>query len=263
MNDVTEDPSVSFAKINYGQEFVSVLNCSLLLKEEVSYPLSDINSLGRKLGKIPKKIGIFGYKSNPEYEKKEAELNSVIEGLKGTAEKVVKEFNEKNKKNIIVDRERVCRDYRCDISMAVRDDTKIEVDFWLPSFPVEISLEETLNLDPSMLLDSLSNLKEIKTTYFGIQPEKGNTSAEVLKISTKSLSQKKFGDVLDSLDRDVYAELKMRGKIPEPSFRSTIIFKPRKIQEIEIEYEDWIPPKKKEKEWLKRTVNILTGFDLS
>ncbi len=216
-----------------------------------------------QLNNTPKRTSwLTGHRIRSEYKAKEAELDSVIEGMKGSALKIVKGFNEKNNKNIRVSMENVRRgNYSCFISMDVNSDESIYGNI-SPSFLTETSFERVLNLKPSDLIDSFSNLRNIERTHF-----KYKSKERDVKLTTN----KSLGQILDELDEGESADLRLeeKTKLKPVIFSSEINFKPR-VQEVEVRYKIDLSETiekdrtltKKRRKWLEETVNILTGSKL-
>jgi len=249
-------------QINYGEEFNAVLDCSYEILEHVSTPLSLIRDSSLKLRKTPKRIGFLGYKSNPSYEALKSEISIDTKKLEGTAERILKEFNQKNKKDIrLTSRESVISDsYSCSIGMDVGK-SSICGSVWTPSFPIGISLRETFKARPSYFLSSLKNLEDIASTSLKIE-EYNYTPEYKSMFLSYMLSDKNLAEIIEGLNEGMIAELKLRERGNEQNFLSTVVFKPKGMTEVKVEYKSDKVPVKKKKEWLEKNVNTLAGYKL-
>jgi hypothetical protein len=262
---MTEKTDKTETKINYGKEFITVLDCSTELLDYVSAPLNNIRSFSQQLRTTPQRIGFLGYRSNPVYENAKTALSTGIANLKGSAKHVLREFHNKNKKYIgLTSQESVERDgYNCSIGMNVGN-ASISGHIWLPPFPMEVSLNGTFNLKPSMLLDSLKSLKDIGVGSFEIKPleDMQYRPPSTVILPTNMLSDRKLGEIIEGLDDDVCAELGLREYNVESNFFSQIVFRPKEAENVNIRYRAEKALPKKEKDWLEESVNIITGFNL-
>jgi hypothetical protein len=190
-------------KIDYGEIFSDILDCSLGIARRANESLYNMITLREQLNRTPKRTGRLGYKANPDYKNIESKIDRHFRNLRICAREEVREFNRINNEDIAIESFNATQ-HHFDCSLWSDDEDFSSGIHLLPSKPpitkTRVELDKTVNLEPSGYFNSLLNIEGLMPSNLdvSISPQEGKTV-----ITTGDLKEKKIEELLK------YADLKI------------------------------------------------------
>lgn len=275
---VDDNTNFLTTRVNYGEEFLNILDVSYDVMKRLFDPFLEIQKLNERLREI-KEWNIPKLWHTSDYSDVRKNIDGSIKSLKILAETAIKEVNADNISNQGKRRkiEKADEGYSGWVNDGYQEfneyalgiksyDLNLRGRISLSKYAAVIGarLEETLKIKPSKLFDSLSGLKEMRFTDFKTEGMSENDKGLLQQSDISQIPPETFQRVSRILDKEstgAYASL-LESK--SPFFSAEIFFEPEKVQKVKIIQGDiGYSLSKEEGEHLKESVNLITGYGLS